>query len=184
VRYLHQVQASARHMTGLLNDVLFIARSEVGRVAFNPEPVDLVASCTDIVEEAQRAAPDECKIRFTHPEPGTAASVDEKLLHHVLGNLLSNAVKYSPDGGTIDLDLRCAEGQAIFRVSDQGIGILPTDQARLFEAFHRGANVGKISGTGLGLAIVKRAVDAHGGTISFTSRPGTGTTFMVCLPII
>ena len=68
-------------------------------------------------------------------------------------------------------------------MQDEGIGISPTDQVRLFESFYRASNVGKIPGTGLGLAIVKQVVEQAGGTISVTSEVNVGTTFTVTLPI-
>ena len=70
----------------------------------------------------------------------------------------------------------------MFVVDDQGIGIPPEDQGRIFDTFHRARNVGNISGTGLGLAIVKNAVEAHGGTISLESEPGRGSRFTVRIP--
>jgi signal transduction histidine kinase len=92
----------------------------------------------------------------------TKACLDKNLLRQILTNLLSNAIKYSPEGSTVIFDLVCQDEQAIFYIKDQGIGISPEDQQRLFESFHRGGNVGKISGTGLGLTIAKKAVDLHG----------------------
>jgi signal transduction histidine kinase len=97
--------------------------------------------------------------------------------------LLSNAIKYSPPGSPVRVALQYENGSAILRVQDEGIGIPPEAQTRLFDAFHRAKNVGNIPGTGLGLAIVKRAVDAHGGSIVAESEAGKGTTFTVCLPI-
>ena len=81
------------------------------------------------------------------------------------------------------MELKREEGQLIFRVSDQGIGIPEEDQAVLFEAFHRGKNTKSIHGTGLGLTIVKNCVEAYGGTIAFSSILGQGTTFVVFIPI-
>jgi len=83
----------------------------------------------------------------------------------------------------VHFDLECREGQVIFCVRDQGIGIPPEDQARLFETFHRASNVNSIPGTGLGLAIVKKSVDLHGGTIDVASQVGVGTTFTVTMPL-
>ena len=110
-------------------------------------------------------------------------AMDEKLLRHILANLLSNAIKYSPQGGAVQLELDCQAGQAFFRVQDQGIGIPLEAQGRLFDTFHRAENVGNIPGTGLGMSIVKKSVDLHGGTISFTSQVGVGTTFTVVIPL-
>jgi signal transduction histidine kinase len=109
--------------------------------------------------------------------------MDEKLLGHILTNLLSNAIKYSPEGGTVHFDLVCTAREAIFRITDAGIGIPEEYQTQLFESFQRASNVGTIQGTGLGLAIVKKAVDLHRGTIAVESEVGVGTTFTVRLPL-
>jgi signal transduction histidine kinase len=102
----------------------------------------------------------------------------------MITNLLSNAIKYSPQGGKITLTLTCEDKQVVFQVQDQGIGIPPADQAKLFESFSRAGNVGTIAGTGLGLSIVKKCVDLHGGEITVKSEVGLGTTFTVKLPLI
>jgi len=75
------------------------------------------------------------------------------------------------------------DGQAFIEVGDQGIGIPPQDQARLFESFHRASNVGNRQGTGLGLVIVKKAVELHGGTIAIDSKVDAGTRISVRLPL-
>ncbi|WP_193198376.1 ATP-binding protein [Nostoc sp. MG11] len=86
------------------------------------------------------------------------------------------------DSGTVHFDLFCVQGEAIFRIQDEGIGIPEADQQNLFNSFHRGSNVGKIPGHGLGLAIVKHYVELHGGEITFASKVGRGTTFIVSVP--
>jgi len=108
--------------------------------------------------------------------------LDEKLLRHILGNLIGNAFKYSPAGTRVTLTARADPGEIVAIVADQGIGIPAEDLPRLFETFHRAANVGNISGTGLGLAIVKRAVELHGGKVDVDSTLGEGTRFTVRLP--
>ncbi|MBW4679202.1 MAG: CHASE3 domain-containing protein [Microcoleus vaginatus WJT46-NPBG5] len=130
--------------------------------------------------------------------------LDEKLLHSILINLLSNAIKYSPAGSTVWFTLSYqlperkrdfeenleAAGEdyppsdlAVFRIQDEGIGIPLKDQQRLFELFHRGENVGKVSGAGLGLAVVKKCVELHGGSLTMRSEEGAGTTFTVTIPL-
>jgi signal transduction histidine kinase len=109
--------------------------------------------------------------------------LDEKLLRHILTNLISNAIKYSPQAGTVSFDLFCLQKEAIFRIQDYGIGIPIADQEKLFDYFHRGSNVGRIPGSGLGLAIVKHYVELHGGEITFASKVGVGTTFIVTLSL-
>jgi signal transduction histidine kinase len=109
--------------------------------------------------------------------------MDEKLTYHILTNLISNAIKYSPEGGTVFVELVLADSQVIFRIQDEGIGIPAACQENLFTAFHRAKNVGKIPGTGLGLAIVKKCVDLQGGQITVESEVGKGTTFTVKIPL-
>jgi signal transduction histidine kinase len=109
--------------------------------------------------------------------------MDEKLLLHILTNLLTNAIKYSPQDTTVLFGCSCENQEVIFEIKDEGIGIPPEDQKRLFESFHRAKNVGAIPGTGLGLAIVQKSVELHGGRITCTSEVGVGTTFRVTLPL-
>src|SRR5690606_25188946 len=93
-----------------------------------------------------------------------------------------NAVKYSSAGSTVRVSL-VNDGSAYrIHICDEGIGIPEQDVARLFQMFHRGSNVGRVTGTGLGLALAKLAVEAHGGSVSVASTLGAGTTFTVQLP--
>jgi signal transduction histidine kinase len=149
---------------------------------FNPTPLDLVALCEEIIEEVKVGYPQNIHINFVHQGLCEQVSVDEFLLRHILQNLVSNAIKYSKVGGTVNIVLACSTTHLTIRVEDHGIGIPQQHQHRLFEAFHRAANVGQIQGTGIGLTIVKRAVDAHGGAIEFNSVEGQGTTFIIRLP--
>lgn len=108
--------------------------------------------------------------------------MDEKSLRHIITNLLTNAVKYSPNGGAATFNLIC-DREAVFSIQDQGIGIPPEDQKKLFDFFHRGTNVSTIPGTGLELAIIKKSVDLCGGKITVKSEVSVGTTFTVTLPL-
>jgi len=100
----------------------------------------------------------------------------------VLSNLLSNAIKYSPVDTEIHFYLQQQADVVVLRIQDHGIGIPDEDLPHLFETFHRGSNVEQISGTGLGLAIAKKFAELQGGTITATSKLGSGTTFTVTLP--
>lgn len=193
IEYLHFIQNSAKNLNNLLNDILSIGKSEV-EAQFNAKPIDLQAFCQSLVAEISICTGDKHKIIFTNKETNIASEsqllnakkslpcLDEKLLRHILTNLLVNAIKYSPNGGCIQFELFCLEGEAIFRIQDEGIGIPKLDQETLFNSFHRGSNVGTIPGSGLGLSIVKHYIDLHGGEITFASKEGVGTTFIVSLP--
>ncbi|NJM10192.1 MAG: ATP-binding protein [Bdellovibrionaceae bacterium] len=102
----------------------------------------------------------------------------------VLSNLISNAIKYSPNGGTVRVELRAEGVDAVIKVSDEGIGISVDDQQRIFEPFRR-TNLTKMSipGVGLGLSVVRRIVFAHQGRIEVNSAPNAGATFTVRLPL-
>ena len=124
----------------------------------------------------------QCPVEFSTSGLPEEASLDERLLRHILLNLLTNAVKYSEPDQHVVFNARSEAGSIKFIVEDHGIGIPEDAQEQLFEAFQRGSNVGNRHGSGLGLVIVKRCVDLHGGTIEIQSRVGVGTTVTVALP--
>jgi signal transduction histidine kinase len=181
-KHFKRIQTAVSQMKYLMEDVLFLGKTETGRLEFHPTQVNLLKFCLDIVEEMQAIASDMHTILFTNTAEDTVALIDEKLLHLAISNLLSNAIKYSPNGGRIKFDLRYNDGNFVFRIKDQGIGVPKQDQKRLFETFYRADNVAHISGTGLGLYITKMAVDLHSGRIRFRSQEGVGTTVIVAIP--
>jgi signal transduction histidine kinase len=147
-----------------------------------PVSLDLQAFCRRVIAEVSAATSNGCAIEFAADGLDGEALVDDTLTGIILTNLLSNAVKYSRTGMPVRLRLRRQAHDAVFEIRDEGIGIPATDQANLFKSFHRGANVGNVPGTGLGLTIVKRCVDLHGGSVTFVSVEGQGTSFTVRLP--
>lgn len=181
IGHLQDIRYSTQQMTKLMEEVLLLGKVEAGKMVFKPERIDLPGFCQRVVDEQQSATSRKCPIHLDLKSLDGAARSDEALLRHVFTNLLSNAVKYSPPGSRVHFAVRREESEAVFEVRDHGIGISPEDQRRLFQAFHRGTNVGDTAGTGLGLVIVKRCVDLHGGTITVASEPRCGTTFTVRL---
>ena len=181
------IEAGVKRMTGMLDGILMIGRADAGRLELRALPVAAGPLVSALALESARAAGGEARVRIEDGSGGSVAPLDESLLRHIVGNLVSNALKYSPDGGPVVLRIAIAAGELGIEVSDRGIGIPQADLARLFDSFHRAANVGSISGTGLGLAIVKRAVDRHGGRIEVASRTAeageSGTRFTVRLPL-
>jgi PAS domain S-box-containing protein len=183
--YVKRIQSAVQSMKHLMEDVLFMGRSEAGKLVCSPVSLNLAIFCQELVEEFSTLGSSLHSIVFTCHSNCTEAWMDERLLHYMFVNLLSNAVKYSPEGGMILFDLNCdlVEGAAIFKIQDSGIGIPEADQNQLFESFYRASNVKSIQGSGLGLVIVKRCVDVHRGEITFTSQVGVGTTFTIRLPL-
>jgi PAS domain S-box-containing protein len=180
--HLQRIQASTKHLSDLVNDVLFIGQVEANSLKFNPELLDLEQFCQELIETMRDTAQNGTTIRFNCRGDCTNTYLDEKLLRQILTNLLTNAIKYSPHGSTVRFEIECKKDIAVLRIQDEGIGIPTEDLPELFESFHRASNVGTIPGTGLGLAIVKKSVDLHGGQLAVDSVVGVGTTFTLTLP--
>jgi signal transduction histidine kinase len=181
-KILEAIETSVHRMTRMLDRVLLLGKAEAHMLEFAPRPLDLIALCQAMVEDACVQLPDSsCTIVTQFSLDLPAREYDEKLLHHIFGNLLSNAMKYSPAGGQVTFSVQAAGDQVVMVVSDEGIGIPADEIAHLFESFQRASNVGDIAGTGLGLAIVKESVELHGGRITVHSVFGSGTTFTVAL---
>ena len=180
---LQTIQGSAKRMSEMIDDVLTLGRAESGVLKLNLGPTNLRELCSRVVSEFRIAQGKQHIItlddRFDRPD----ATLDERLLRHILNNLLSNAVKYSPPGSEVTFSLSRRDEHAAIEIQDRGIGIPVEDQPRMFESFHRASNVENRPGTGLGLAIVKKAVELHGGEISLTSAVGSGTRFTVMIPL-
>jgi len=183
IQELDGIEKTVKQMTGTLDDILRIAKSETSKFIFNPTLIDFGDLCRNVVEKFKVMAAETHTIIFSDSVEHLQAFVDPKLMEHILSNLLSNAMKYSPKGGTIRCDLVQENGKIILSVKDEGIGIPAQDQRHLFDAFYRGVNVDEIQGTGLGLSIVKQFVELHGGTIALESEANKGTTFTVVLPL-
>jgi signal transduction histidine kinase len=150
---------------------------------FKPASLDLRLFCQRLLEELQTATESKCPVLFDPRNVPTEVLADERLLRHIFSNLIGNAIKYSPAGTPVEFEIRPEGRNAVCVVRDRGVGIPAEDQARLFQAFYRGANVRDIPGTGLGLTIVKRCVELQGGTLELKSAPGQGTTVTVSLPL-
>ncbi|MEA5617652.1 ATP-binding protein [Cronbergia sp. UHCC 0137] len=181
--YLTRIYNAVQHMEKLMEDILFMGRSEAGKLSFNPVAIDLKEFCLDLVEEFSLINKNSSEIIFNCDSNASNAVMDEKLLHFSLSNLISNAIKYSAPGSKIYLDLICDLDIATFKIQDPGIGIPETEQVRIFESFYRASNVDSIHGNGLGLVIVKKCVEAQKGQITVNSQVGVGTTFTVTLPM-
>lgn len=178
---LDGIAAQVRRMVQLLEDVLTISQGHAERIEFRPEPLNVEEFCAEIAETIRQTDKEQHPIHITIDDVPVITG-DRRLLEHILLNLLTNAAKYSPAGAPIDLGVRRDGRNIIISVQDRGMGIPPEDQDRLFEPFHRAQNVSGLEGTGLGLTIVKQSVVEHGGSISFESSVGHGSTFTVTLP--
>lgn len=163
----------------MVSDVLDATRVEAGKLEVNLRPYDareLILEVTGLLSGSS----DQERLRTQLPPGPVIIHCDPLRMEQVLNNLISNALKYSPGGSPVTVSLREENGTAVFSVRDEGIGLSPEDQARLFEPFQRlGLSKESIPGVGLGLFVVKRLVDAHQGTLRVRSQPGHGSTFEV-----
>jgi PAS domain S-box-containing protein len=180
---LRTINKSVSRMSYMMEDVLLMGRIESGRIEFKPLAFDLASFCQRLCDEMETARNRRGAIQLKIGGKIAGSHGDETVLRHILTNLLSNALKFSTAGETVELNLTRTGKNAVFRIVDRGCGIPAADQARLFQAFHRGSNVRQLPGTGLGLVIVQRSVSLHGGEIEFESVEGKGTTFTVRLPL-
>jgi signal transduction histidine kinase len=181
---LKQIVAAGKNLAQLLDEALFIGKSDSEQLPYQPKPLDLNLFCRHLIDKLKLNLEEKQRIVLKLQGDFQNTAWDENLLQHILGNLLTNALKYSSEDSIVKFDVINQEPNVIFRIEDSGIGI-PTDELdHLFSPFYRGSNVRRISGTGLGLAIVKRCVEVQNGTIEVQSQEGVGTTVTVTLPLI
>ncbi|MFN6518819.1 MAG: ATP-binding protein [Nostoc sp. CreGUA01] len=182
-KYFDRIQNAINQMLHLLDEILFLSKTEVAKIEYKPTLLNLENFCRELTDILQINAGTQYRIIFTFEGESTEAKMDEDLLNCIFTNLISNAIKYSSENSIIWFDLICKDRLATFQVRDKGIGIPLKDQTHLFETFYRASNVGAIQGTGLGLSIVKKCVELHGGHIQLESEQGVGTTVIVTLPL-
>ncbi len=190
---LKKISLSSRHLLGLINDVLDMSKIESGKLSLN---IDIL-SLRDVMENIVNIIQPQIKERRQHFDifieniESEEVCCDGVRLNQVLVNLLSNAIKFTPEEGTINVYLYQEASPAgdsyvrcHFRVKDNGIGMSPEFQRKIFETFSREDNkVQKIEGTGLGMAITKFIVGMMGGTIEVESEQGKGSEFHVTIDL-
>ncbi|WP_049730078.1 response regulator [Dorea sp. D27] len=190
---LNKINRSGSHLLSLINDVLDMSRIESGKLSLTNEPFNLAESVMETVELVRPQA-EEKKI---HIDVHFYGLKDEKVegdalrLRQVGVNILSNAVKYTPEGGSVEVDIsqekssRKGYQSFIFRYADTGIGMTEEFLEKLFLPFERAkdSTSSRVVGTGLGMAITKNVIDLMSGDIQVESVPGKGSVFTVTLPL-
>jgi signal transduction histidine kinase len=180
-------QAQTRRMISLIQELLDATRIDRGSFAIHPEPVELTAL---VQESAARFQPElekaRCPVTLVVDGPdGPSGPIvgrwDPLRIDQVVLNLLSNATKFGV-GRPIEIRVGHTAQGAWLSVGDQGIGVDPAAQERIFERFGRAVSAQHYGGLGLGLYICRRIVESHGGSITVSSQPGQGATFRVTLP--
>jgi len=179
--HLEPVVEEIRVMSRLLDDLQTLSTAEAGALRLHREPADpadLAREAVAAFRSTAEAAGVRVELRVTAGLP--ELDVDPVRIGQVISNLLRNALQHTPRGGSVVVAADEAEGGAVaFSVEDTGTGIAPDALPRVFDRFVKAADSG---GAGLGLAIARSLVEAHGGEISASSRPGVGTTLRFVLP--
>ena len=181
-----KLQKEAHRMGEMITDLISLSKLQGAEALPDMSPVRVDEIIDDAIERNHVGAENRSIELIRGERTGLRVMGDRPLLTAAVSNLVSNAVNYSPDGKPVSITQKVVRGNVLYlRVTDRGIGIAPEDQKRVFERFYRvdKARSRSTGGTGLGLAIVKHVVANHGGNIKLWSRPGTGSTFTIELPI-
>jgi len=184
-QYLGHIHESGRHLLALLNDILDLSKIEAGQMSLETGPVDvltLVESTAGLVRE--RARQRGLTLATEVPAGLPVVHADELRVRQVVLNLLTNAVKFTPQGGHVSVSVDRDGADLRVSVADDGVGISPADQERIFESFQQGDRMMSAQeGTGLGLTLSRRIVELHGGRLWVESEPGRGSTFRFTLAV-
>ncbi len=167
----------------IINQLLYVARLDAGRISLRKEMVDVAALVKSVVADQTQAAKDRQQTVSVKTPKQLEALADPRYLRMALENLLSNAIKYTPEGGSIHLRARHAGHEVLVSVSDTGVGLAPAATATIFDKFTRVENSlsTDVNGSGVGLYLTREIINLHGGDIEVESEPGHGSTFTVRL---
>ena len=179
-------QHQARRAVQIVDDLFELSAASQDRLRLHKEVVELaviVAGATEVT--AHLLAARGHRLMVSLPTSPVFLSADPLRLEQVLTNLLANAAKYTDPGGDIRLTAEAEPGEIVLRVRDNGRGIAPEFQSRLFERFWQGSEENAAGGIGLGLALVKSLVELHGGSVAaYSDGLGAGAEFIVHLPTL
>jgi two-component system phosphate regulon sensor histidine kinase PhoR len=186
-RFLEKVRTQSTRLTTLVSDLLTISRLESDDATKDFQPLDLREPLSESLR-ALKSVSDSKRLTLSHSMPDEPVGIvgDAEALRELVDNLVGNAIKYTPSGGQVQVTLNRENSWAVLEVEDNGIGITPSDQSRVFERFYRvdKARSRELGGTGLGLSIVKHVALSHGGNVSLRSALGEGSHFKVQIPLI
>jgi len=186
VGMLNNAYDSNERQLEIINQLLYVARLDAGRITLHPKKIDFVKLLREVVNEQDEAVTGR-RQQLTVKLPGRALNIeaDPHYLRMVFENLLSNAIKYTPEGGVITLEAHKILKEVVVRVKDSGVGIDTVAQDTIFEKFTRVENElsTDVNGSGVGLYLTKQIVELHDGRITVKSQAGKGSTFTIHLPI-
>ena len=181
--WVEHIHTSGRHLLGLINDILDLAKVEAGGLDLRLGPLRADTAVSELLNGLSPLIATKRLTVVSHLTEATALA-DRVRFRQIVENLLSNAIKFTPEDGTLTVSVAADLDYVTVTVQDTGVGIAMADHARVFEEFQQaGDDEGRRGGTGLGLALTKRLVEAHEGDITLVSAPGQGSSFAVRLPL-
>lgn len=184
-RYVSHIHTGGKHLLKLISDILDLSKIEAGRMELTREDVKVAPAFTEVISALYPLAEKKSQALLQEVEPNLCVHADAMRFKQVLTNLVGNGIKFTPEGGRIKLGARQVHDQVRIEVRDNGPGIPPEQQQRIFEAFVRLAQSGNATeGTGLGLAITASLVELHGSKLGIESQPGEGACFYFSLPLV
>ena len=182
--FAERMERESLRLTSLVQEIIDLSRLQVADALHPPELVSLDGVVAEAVDRCRLVAQAKHIDVVIGGDTGAVVYGDHSLLVTAVRNLVDNAIAYSPDKTRVGIGVRRGDGLVEVAVSDQGIGISPAEQSRIFERFYRvdPARSRATGGTGLGLSIVKHVAANHGGEVTVWSMPGQGSTFTLRLP--
>ena len=184
IEAVNVIKDEVERLSMLINNLLSITKIEMGNLKIDKQRVRLQDLLRDAFNHVSASGRDKnLKFEMDLPPELTAVAVDKDLLRIAINNLLVNAIKYTPAGGRISMTAAETDSAIEIRVADNGIGISPEDQDKIFDKFYRAENdeVRNIGGHGLGLPLAREIIELHRGQLSVSSERGKGSEFIACL---
>jgi two-component system sensor histidine kinase SenX3 len=183
-RFAKRMHKESARLAALVQDIIELSRLQGANVAQRARPVDINTVVSEAVDRSQLPAESKNIRLVVGGHAAARVYGDQDLLVTALRNLIDNAIRYSPENTRVGIGVRAKDGLVSVSVTDQGEGLSPEDQERVFERFYRvdAARSRHTGGTGLGLSIVKHVISNHGGEVTLWSQPGQGSTFTMRLP--
>lgn len=182
-KHLKTIQSKVKYLNNILNDFLSIERLESGKATYKFDTFPLSKVVNEVIYNANMLLKEGQRINYPQNIDDISLNFDEKILELSLTNLINNAIKYSPEHTIIDVVVVPSKDFLTIKIIDEGMGVPQKEQKYIFNRYFRAENALLDQGTGIGLNIVKSHLENLGGTITFESEEGKGSTFIISFPI-
>jgi len=182
-KHLKTIHNKVKYLNNILNDFLSIERLESGKATYKFDSFPLSKVVNEVIYNSNMMLKDGQRISYPNDIDDIIIHFDEKILEIALTNLINNSIKYSPENTVIDVDVSFSQDILEIKIKDEGMGIPEKEQKFIFNRYFRAENALLDQGTGIGLNIVQGHLENLGGSITFESEEGVGSTFAISIPI-